>query len=79
MFRSLKSSNLPGHSVFAVTVGASSKQTLASYYVFEPADVISAIETLNKSVYAPGAGAVNIGAGVAQGEGRGVVEGQELG
>lgn len=49
MFRSLKSSRLPEGDVFAVTVGPSSKQTLASYHVLEPADVISAVEALNKA------------------------------
>ena len=57
MFRSLKSSRLPEGDVFAVTVGASSKQTLASYHVLEPADVISAVEALNKAGSAAAAAA----------------------
>ena len=49
MFRTLKTSTLPPDHVFACTVGPSSKQTLASYHVPDPADVISAIEALNKA------------------------------
>jgi len=49
MFRSLRASKLPDDHVFAVTVGASSKQTLGSWHVPEPADVISAIESLNNA------------------------------
>lgn len=72
MFRSLRSSKLPEGDVFAVTIGAASKQTLASYHVLEPADVISAIEALNKSGSANakssgGAPAVAASAGVAVG------------
>ena len=48
MFRSLRAqSHLNRDHVFSVTVGASSKQTLASYHLLEPADVISAISLLN--------------------------------
>ena len=46
MFRTLKISKLPLDNVFAVTVGPSSKQTLASYHVPESADVIDAIEAI---------------------------------
>lgn len=49
MFRALRSSRLPEAEIFTVTVGASSKQTLASYYVPEPLDVIGFIEAINKS------------------------------
>ncbi|KGQ01198.1 trehalose-phosphatase [Paracoccidioides lutzii Pb01] len=47
MFRALISSNLPRERVFSVTVGASSKQTLATWHLLEPADVISTIALLN--------------------------------
>ena len=47
MFRSLRASSLPDDHVFAVTVGASSKQTIASWHLLEPADVISALSLLN--------------------------------
>ncbi|KAF7506640.1 hypothetical protein GJ744_011572 [Endocarpon pusillum] len=46
MFRALLRSNLPKHQVFAVTVGASSKKTLASWHLLEPRDVIAAITSL---------------------------------
>ncbi|KAF2772607.1 hypothetical protein EJ03DRAFT_266456 [Teratosphaeria nubilosa] len=49
MFRSLNASSLPRDHVFAVTVGASSKQTLAQWHLLEPADVISTIALLNGS------------------------------
>ncbi|KAF1356607.1 alpha,alpha-trehalose-phosphate synthase-like protein subunit Tps2 [Delphinella strobiligena] len=49
MFRSLRNSTLPKEHVFSVTVGASSKQTLASWHLLEPSDVISAIQLLNGS------------------------------
>ena len=49
MFRSLRASKLPPDHVFAVTVGASAKQTLARWHVVEPPDVISAIAMLNES------------------------------
>lgn len=50
MFKSLQDSSLPPENVFAVTVGASSKKTLASWHVLEPADVISTIALLNSSM-----------------------------
>lgn len=46
MFRALLRSNLPGNEVFAVTVGASSKKTLATWHLLEPSDVIAAITSL---------------------------------
>ncbi|KAF3893403.1 Trehalose-phosphatase [Trichophyton interdigitale] len=49
MFRALKSSDLPPDHVFSVTVGASSKQTQASWHLREPADVISTVTLLNNS------------------------------
>ena len=59
MFRSLRQSKLPEDHVFSVTVGASSKQTLASWHLLEPADVISVVSMLNgsaeqKAKYLPG-------------------------
>ncbi|WPH00329.1 trehalose-phosphatase-like protein [Acrodontium crateriforme] len=47
MFRALRGSKLNPDHVFATSVGASSKQTLATWHVLEPADVISAIALLN--------------------------------
>ncbi|KAM3072154.1 hypothetical protein ACMFMF_007547 [Clarireedia jacksonii] len=47
MFRSLNNSDLPKEHVFTVTVGASSKQTLARWHLLEPADVISSMAMLN--------------------------------
>ncbi|OAX81775.1 trehalose-phosphatase [Emergomyces africanus] len=47
MFRALVNSNLPRDRVFSVTVGASSKQTLAGWHLLEPADVIATIALLN--------------------------------
>jgi len=52
MFKSLNESALPDESVFSVTVGASSKKTLASWHVLEPADVISTIALLNSASHA---------------------------
>lgn len=47
MFRALRNSDLPQEHIFSVTVGASSKQTLASWHLLEPADVIATIGMLN--------------------------------
>lgn len=47
MFRSLHATSLPKEHVFTVTVGASSKMTLASWHLLEPADVISTLGLLN--------------------------------
>ena len=47
MFRALNGSALPPDHVFTVTVGASSKKTLAHWHLIEPADVISSIALLN--------------------------------
>jgi len=60
MFRSLLSSKLPVEHVFAVTVGASSKQTLAKWHLLEPSDVISALALLNGQSDAGNAGAVAV-------------------
>ncbi|GAB7365973.1 hypothetical protein MBLNU230_g7301t1 [Neophaeotheca triangularis] len=64
MFRSLSASALPDEHVFAVTVGASSKQTLASYHLLEPADVISTLALLNGSADAGDVGAQAVVEGV---------------
>jgi len=56
MFQSLRESALPEESVFSVTVGASSKKTLASWHVLEPADVISTIALLNSASHAGATG-----------------------
>ncbi|KAF2134873.1 glycosyltransferase family 20 protein [Dothidotthia symphoricarpi CBS 119687] len=58
MFRSLRQSKLPTDHVFSVTVGASSKQTLASWHLVEPSDVISVVSLLNGSADAGSAGIV---------------------
>ncbi|KAI5287819.1 threalose-6-phosphate phosphatase [Ascosphaera acerosa] len=49
MFRTLRSCGLPDETIFPVTVGASSKQTIAKYHLLEPADVIASIALLNQS------------------------------
>lgn len=46
MFRALNGSGLPADHVFTVTVGASSKMTLAKWHLLEPSDVISAVALL---------------------------------
>lgn len=60
MFRSLRQTKLPTDHVFSVTVGASSKQTLASWHLLEPSDVISVISLLNGSADAGNVGAVAV-------------------
>jgi trehalose 6-phosphate synthase/phosphatase len=47
MFRALNASPLNPNHVFTVTVGASSKMTLAHWHLLEPADVISSVALLN--------------------------------
>jgi trehalose 6-phosphate synthase/phosphatase len=47
MFRALRKTRLPENHVWSVTVGASSKQTLASWHLLEPSDVIATIALLN--------------------------------
>ncbi|KAL3249026.1 hypothetical protein ABHI18_011810, partial [Aspergillus niger] len=49
MFRALQKFDLPQDHVYSVTVGASSKQTAASWHLLEPADVIETISMLNNS------------------------------
>lgn len=57
MFRALNASHLPREAVFAVTVGPSSKQTLARWHLLEPADVLSTVALLNgQSDAGPNAG-----------------------
>lgn len=46
MFRALNASGLPVDHVFTVTVGASSKMTLAKWHLLEPSDVVSAVALL---------------------------------
>ena len=50
MFRALRDTDLPKDKVFTVTVGASSKQTLATWHLLEPSDVIATVALLNGSV-----------------------------
>ncbi len=47
MFRALLNCKLPQDYIFSCTVGASSKQTLASWHLLEPSDVIATIALLN--------------------------------
>ncbi|EME42274.1 glycosyltransferase family 20 protein [Dothistroma septosporum NZE10] len=60
MFRSLRQSKLPEDHRFAVTVGAKTKQTLATWHLLEPVDVISVVALLNGSTDGGNAGAVAI-------------------
>lgn len=47
MFRSLRQSKLPEGHRYAITVGAKTKQTVASWHLLEPEDVIAMIAALN--------------------------------
>ena len=58
MFRALGASGLPTEHVFPVTVGASSKMTLARWHLLEPRDVISTVGLLNGFADAGDLGAV---------------------
>lgn len=60
MFRALRNCKLNDDYIFSVTVGASSKQTLASWHLLEPGDVISVIGLLNGSADAGNVGAVAV-------------------
>lgn len=60
MFRTLNASRLPPEHVFACTVGASSKQTLAKWHLLEPSDVVSAVALLNGQSDAGNVGAVAV-------------------
>lgn len=46
MFRALNATGLPEEHIFTVTVGASSKMTLAQWHLLEPSDVISTVAML---------------------------------
>jgi len=48
MFRALLKTDLPKDHVFACTVGASSKRTLANWHLLEPSDVIASVAALLK-------------------------------
>ena len=50
MFKALRNTTLPKEGVFACTVGASSKKTLASWHLLEPADVIASISALTRPI-----------------------------
>jgi len=63
MFRALRNSKLPDAHVFSVTVGPSSKQTLASWHLLEPSDVISTIALLNGAADSNDLGALAAGGG----------------
>jgi trehalose 6-phosphate synthase/phosphatase len=60
MFRSLRQSKIKPENMFAVTVGASSKQTLASWHLLEPSDVISLLGLMNGVVDQGSIGAVSV-------------------
>lgn len=60
MFRTLRQSKLPEEHRFAVTVGAKTKQTLATWHLLEPSDVISCIALLNGNTDAGNVGAVAV-------------------
>jgi trehalose 6-phosphate synthase/phosphatase len=47
MFRALRNCSLPSDRIFSVTVGASSKLTLASWHLLEPSDVVATIALLS--------------------------------
>lgn len=47
MFRALNGSGLPEEHIFTVTVGASSKMTLAHWHLLEPSDVIDSVALLS--------------------------------
>lgn len=58
MFDALNHSGLPKETVFACTVGASSKQTKAQWHLLEPSDVISSLGMLNGNVDDGNVGAI---------------------
>ncbi|KAF2102215.1 trehalose-phosphatase [Rhizodiscina lignyota] len=60
MFRALRNCKLSDDYIFSVTVGASSKQTLASWHLLEPGDVLSIISLLNGNTDAGNVGAFSI-------------------
>ena len=60
MFRALRGTTLPPDHVFSVTVGASSKQTIANWHLLEPSDVIASVAMLNGAAKAGDIGAVAV-------------------
>jgi trehalose 6-phosphate synthase/phosphatase len=60
MFRSIRKSKLGPEIAFPVTVGASSKQTLANWHLLEPADVIQVLGMLNGDATSSNIGAVAV-------------------
>ena len=60
MFRALRGTKLSPDHVFSVTVGASSKQTIASWHLLEPSDVVATIALLNGTVSAADVGAITL-------------------
>jgi trehalose 6-phosphate synthase/phosphatase len=50
MFKALRATDLPKENIFACTVGASSKKTLASWHLLEPADVIASVSALTRPI-----------------------------
>ncbi|KAK6335355.1 threalose-6-phosphate phosphatase [Orbilia brochopaga] len=56
MFRALRRSPLPAEHVFAVTIGASTKMTLANWHLLEPADVVDTVGLLIGTVPEKGEG-----------------------
>lgn len=60
MFRSLRKSSLSKEEAFPVTVGASSKQTLANWHLLEPSDVIQVLGMLNGDSTSSNIGAVSV-------------------
>jgi trehalose 6-phosphate synthase/phosphatase len=60
MFRALRKSPLSVEEMFPVTVGASSKQTLANWHLLEPSDVIQCLAMLNGDATSSNIGAVSV-------------------
>lgn len=76
MFRALNGSGLPSEHVFTVTVGASSKMTLATWHLLEPSDVISAVALLCGEVDGERDGETGVGISAADFGPLSVVEGK---
>ena len=47
MFRSLQAADLPDDHVFSISIGPSTKKTLAKYHLLEPYALISTIASLS--------------------------------
>jgi len=60
MFRALNGMSLPEETVFTVTVGASSKMTLAHWHLLEPSDVISSMGLLAEEPTAADLGPLSV-------------------